>query len=244
MCWLGTTDTKYNVNHFTLHIDTYTTGFQVHSTINLLKPIEEQLQRRRLNIGPHVVQYGYEENLKKTIEHNASLRIDFGWAFESMSHFTAIMNECIEKVIPKYNVNVGRMVSDMRCSWLGFEPHNMYDKDVYKHFRPIELVIYNNEIIDFQTEIVKTVSTHPIYIQHALIRDTWYRFETFKAIRKDRVLLEEKYHSYMKSIREISGVTSIPRDILEDEIGTHFLYHPDLFFELLEFSILKGDVYE
>jgi len=233
-----------HVKPFTLYIDTYTTGFQEHVNLSLLKPIEPQLKRQRLHFNIHDLRTGYFNEFKKIIEHNASLRLDFGWSFESSIHLTEVMDYCVKNVIPKYNVSIGRMVSDLRCSWLGFEPHNMYDKEVYKNFSPRELVIYNNEIIDFQIEIAKTISSHPIYIQHAFMKDDWYRFETFKVIRKDRELLEEKFHYHMNAIRQILGPVALPRDILEKDIGMHFLYHPDLFFELLEFSILKGDIYE
>jgi hypothetical protein len=154
------------------------------------------------------------------------------------------MDDCVEEVAPKYNPDIGRMVSDLRCSWLGFEPHNMYDKEIYKDLSSYELINFNNDIVDFQTDIVKSLITHPIYTQHAFLKDEWYRFETFKAIRKNRDLLEEKFHYYIKSIQEISVIVSLPRDLLEQDIGVHYLYHNDLFFELLEFYVLKGVIYE
>jgi hypothetical protein len=230
-----------DVKYFNLSIDMYTTGFQEHAKIDLFKPIEPQLRRQRLN--PSFMTLTSEE-IKQIIEYNASLRFDFGWSFEHSGHLETIMAECVKEIASKYAPNIARMVSDMRCSWLGFEPHNMYDKDAYKDLNVYGLVYLNNELIDFQVEVVKIVSNHPIYRQHAFVRDDWYRFESFKAVRKDRELLEEKFHYYMTSIKEISCILSLPRDILESCIGMHFLYHPDLFFELLEFSILKGDVYE
>lgn len=231
------------MNYFTLSSDQYTTGFQEHASINLLKPLEPQLDRRRLFHRARDKNDGKPLELKKIIEHNASLRVDFGWSFESDEHILIVVGDALKEAAPKYPDKICRIVSDMRCSWVGFEPHNMYDKDVYKDLSVYSLIIYNNEIIDFQTEIIKLITNHPLYRQHALLRDEWYRFEEFKIIRKDRDLLSEKYHYYMKALKDISGLVSIPRDILESNIGTHFLYHPDLFFELLEFSILKGDVY-
>lgn len=227
--------------HFTLSYD-YITGFQDHIRIDLLNPYD--LRRQRLS--PSRTDHNSSDpiELKKIIEHNASLRVDFGWSFESDKHLISIMNDCMQDIIPKYNVNVGRIVSDMRCSWIGFEPHNMYDKEEYKDFSVYSLIVYNNEIIDFQSEVIHAVVNHTIFRQQAFLRDEWYRFETLKAVRKDRELLNESYQYYMKAIHDTCGLMSIPRDLLENNIGAHFLYHPDLFFELLEFSILKGEVYE
>jgi hypothetical protein len=230
-----------DVKYFNLSMDMYTTGFQEHATIDLFKPIEPQLRRQRLN--PNLMALNAEE-IRQIIEYNASLRFDFGWSFESSTDLEAIMRECVAEITPKYSRNIARMVSDMRCSWLGFEPHNMYDKDSYRDLNLYGLVHLNNELIDFQVEVVKIVSNHPIYRQHAFLRDDWYRFESFKAVRKDRDLLADRFHYYMNAVRDISGIVSLPRDILENSIGMHFLYHPELYFELLEFSILKGDVYE
>jgi hypothetical protein len=231
------------VKNFTLSTDQYTTGFQEHARIDLHRPIEDQLNRRRL-YHRRGTEEGKAENIKQIIEHNASLRVDFGWSFESETHYKMIMDDCLKVVLPKYNINVGRLVSDLRCSWLGFEPHNMYDKDEYRDFSVYSLIIYNNEIIDFQIDIVKAMCHHEIYRQHALIRDEWYRFGVFKAARKDRAALAEWYQFYMNSIHSVTELKAIPRSIVEENIGTHFLHHPDLFFEMLEFSILKGEVYE
>jgi len=32
--------------------------------------------------------------------------------------------------------------------------------------------------------------------------------------------------------------------LIEEYIGCHYLYHPDLFFELVDFYKLKGSVYD
>jgi hypothetical protein len=193
--------------------------------------------RRDLNEGDH-------HQLKRIIEKNASLRIDFGWSFESETHYKTIMKECIETVAPYYNSSVAKMMADLTCSWLGFVPHNSYDKEVYKDLSTYGLIIYNNELVNFQINVVTFIIEHRLYKQHAMLRDEWYRFEFFKNVRKDKVALEAAYHGYIDCIKDICMLKAIPRDLLETQIGCHFLYESDLFFELLEFSILKGEIYE
>lgn len=221
---------------------TSTIGFHEYVRLNLLKPIEEQLRRRRLFFRQGNPNDGNPNTLKKIIEENASLKIDFGWSFESEHHYRMVMNDCISAVTPNFNEHVGNMTTDGTCSWVGFVPHNVYDKEVYKELSTYGLIIFNNEIIDFQIKVAEFVTSHHIFRQHAFMRDDWYRFATMKAIRKDRAALAEAYRYYMDAVHEISLVNTISRDLLEEQIGCHYLYHPDLFFELLEFSILKGEV--
>jgi hypothetical protein len=231
------------VDRFNITTETCTIGFQEHILINLLRPIPDQLQRRYLynRSGPDK---GNPEKLKKIIERNSSLRIDFGWSFESSTHYEQIMKECIEEVIPKFNVGVSRMVSDLRCSWLGFIPLNTFEKIVYEDLSLYGLIIFNNDLVNFQTEVIKFITEHQSYRQHALLRNERYRFQYFKDIRKDPDALEAAYQHYMNAVTDVCMISSLPRDIVELEIGCHFLYHPDLFFELLEFSILKGTIHE
>ena len=84
---------------------------------------------------------------------------------------------------------------------------------------------------------------HRIFKQHALMRDNNYRFSYFKSRRDNKAELAEAYHFYMNSIHEACLLNQVTRDIVELDIGCHFLSCPDLFFELLEFSILKGEIY-
>jgi hypothetical protein len=48
------------------------------------------------------------------------------------------------------------------------------------------------------------------------------------------------YRLHVKS----TGINSIPRSFVEEFIGCHFLHHPDTFFELVEFFMLKGNIYD
>lgn len=218
------------------------TGFQENVSLKLSQPVEAQLRRRRL-FPRRSRDEGDSNAIKQIIEKNASLRVNFGWSFESSHHYQEMMSECIRDVIPLFSENTGLMTTDGTCSWIGFVPHNSYDKEVYKDMSVYSLILYNNEIIDFQIKVIEYISNHKVFRQHAIMRDNYYRFDYFKDLRKNRAALAEAYQYYMDAIHEICLLDSLPRDMIEEQIGCHFNYQPDLFFELLEFSILKGEIY-
>lgn len=223
-------------------LDPCITGFQENVKLNLLKPVEGQLHRRRL-FPRSGRDKGDPVALKKIIEENASLRVNFGWAFESTHHYQQVMDDCVCNVIPLFNENAGLMTADGTCSWIGFVPHNSYDREVYKNMSVYSLILFNNDIIEFQTKVIEYISNHKIFRQHAMMRDDQYRFAYFKDLRKNKEALAEAYHYYMAAVHEVCLIDSLPRDLIEEQIGCHFNYQPDLFFELLEFSILKGEIY-
>jgi hypothetical protein len=229
------------MERFIITTETCTMGFQEHVTINLLQPIYKQLNR-------HVIGFTNTKDsihdILNIIEENSSLRVDFGWSFESSFFYKTIMDDCIKQIIPNFIDSIGCMTSDMRCSWLGFVPYNTFERAAYENLNMYELILFNNEIVDFQYNVVKFVTEHILYRQHALLRNNRYRFAVFKEVRKDPIALADKYHYYMKAINEVGLINSLPRELLEEHIGSHFLYYPDLYFELLEFSLLKGEVYE
>jgi len=232
------------VERFIIDKTSCTVGFQEYVGINLLRPITDETLRRRRLYPRVAVNDGNPHDIRKIITHNSSLRVNFGWSFESSDHYNKIMNECIKEVVPKFNEHTGYMMSDMTCAWLGFIPHNSYDVEVYKDLSTYSLILFNNEMIDFQLSVVKFLANHLTYRQHALLRDDQYRFNFFKAFRKDRENLSEAYRFYMNAIKDISAINAISRDLLEEQIGCHFLHAPDLFFELVNFSILKGELYD
>src|ERR1035437_3796944 len=121
----------YMTEKFVITDETCTIGFQEYATLSILKPIEEQLGRRRL-VHRSYREKGNAELLKKIIDKNSSLRVSFGWSFESAKQYTDMMEECIAEVSPKYDIFTGSMVSDIQCSWLGFLPFNVFDKMVYE----------------------------------------------------------------------------------------------------------------
>ena len=158
--------------------------------------------------------------------------------------FETIMAECVERISPKYNIGVSNLTSDMRCSWLGFLPANIFERTAYEDLSIYGMVILNNELVAFQEEVVEYVSTHKIYRQHAFTRDDRYRFNYLKSIRKDEIALTDAFNQYINAIKDTIQLQQIPRDIIEEDIGCHFLHHPDLFFELLSITKLKGELYE
>lgn len=218
-------------------------GFHGHAIIDLQKPIVTQLNRRRLYpwSGSEV---GDDRSIKKIIEQNASLRISFGWSFESTMMFEQIMSECINEIVPKFNESTGNMCSDNRCDWLGFLPFNAFERIVYEDLSLYSLILFNNELIDFQTAVVEFITGHTIYRQHAIVRDHRYRFHTFRNARLDPVALSDLFIYYIDAVRDTSLISRIPRDMIEEQIGCHFLYHPDVFFEMLNFHKLKGEISE
>lgn len=218
-------------------------GFHGHATIDLQKPIPPQLNRRRLYLRSGS-EPGDDRHIKKIIEQNASLRVSFGWSFESTIMFEQVIAECIQEVIPKFNESTGSMCSDNRCDWIGFLPFNAFERDVYEELSLYSLVLFNNELIDFQIAVIEFITGHRIYKQHAIVRDHRYRFDTFRNIRLNPVALSELFSYYIQAVKDTSLVLHIPRDILEEQIGCHFLHYPDVFFEMLNFYKLKGEICE
>ena len=228
---------------FSITQETCTIGFHDHITLDPLKPISTQLARRRL-LHRRGSDEGNAFKIQKIIEDNASLRINFGWSFEAADMFETIMTECLDKIAPKYDIGVSNLTSDMRCSWLGFVPANIFERTVYEELSIYGMVLFNNELVAFQEEVAEYVSTHKIYRQHSLTRDDRYRFNYLKSIRKDEFALTNIFWQYINAIKDTIQLQQIPRDIIEEDLGCHFLHHPTLFFELLAITKLKGELYE
>jgi len=136
------------------------------------------------------------------------------------------------------------MVSDSRCDWLGFLPFDCFEKELLSEYSIYSLIEFNNELVKFQTDVIKFISTHKSFLQHSLIRNDEYRFKYYKVRRKDPVALSEAFQYYIESVKDTTGINSIPRSFVEEFIGCHFLHHPDTFFELVEFFMLKGNIYD
>jgi hypothetical protein len=200
--------------------------------------------RKRLIPRARTTDLGDLNSIKRIICNNASLRVDFGWSFESGEYFGTIMKEYLQDTLPNHTEFLPQMVSDLRCSWIGFMPFNSFEKDFLEKMSLYSLIEYNNDLINFQIDVIEFIINHPIYKQHAVLRDERYRFELFKVARKNPDLLAELFAYYMEAVSDICGIESLPRDILESEIGCHFLYHPKIFFELLSFYILQGKIHE
>ena len=228
---------------FSISNETYNMGFTSYVTLNPLEPVRTQLDRRRL-VHRKDVKSGNLARLQRIIEENSSLKVNFGWSFESGDMFCTIMEDCMQKLLPKYNINVGNIITDIRCSWLGFVPDNMFEKSAYENLSAYGLVLFNNEMASFQEDVVEFVSSNKVYRQHSLTRDGRYRYNLLKTLRKDKDALEDIFWQYINAIRDTIQLHSIPRDIVEEDLGCHFLQYPELFFELMAFAKLKGEIYE
>lgn len=238
------------MERFTVLYDTYTTGFHEVVTLRIDKPIEEQLQRKKLHVRSNdrlPSSTGRLDSdrrvMKQIISNNASLRIEFGWSFESLWQFERMMKECLQEVAPRYNDSTGNIISDSQCSWIGFVPFNVFERAVYEDLSTYSLILFNNEMIEFQTDVVKFISKHKSFVEHSFLRNHSYRFDFYKTIRHNPAALEDAFHYFIDSIRETSGLETVPLGYLEEAIGCHYLHHPDVFFELLDFYTLKGNIY-
>jgi len=228
---------------FTITQETCKFGFHDHITLDPALSIPEQLNRKKLYYR-RPSDTGNPLKIQKIIEENSSLRIDFGWSFEASAMFETIINECIEKITPKYNIGVNHMTSDARCSWIGFMPANTFEKKMYEELSLYGMIIFNNELTSYQEEVVEYIVSHKIYKQHSLTRDNRYRFNYMKSIRKNEDALVDAYWQYIEAIKDTIQLKQIPRDIIEEDLGCHFLYYPTLFFELISLTKLKGELYE
>lgn len=225
---------------FEITNDTCTIGFQTHANLDPYLPIQFQ-------IGGTVLT-GYENldvsQIATIIQKNSSLHVSFGWSFESGVVFDQMMKECIDQMNLKYELYMGKMTTDLRCSWIGFIPFNTFEKDMYSQLSKDELTEFNNELVAFQTDVITFISKHPIFLQHSLLRNNEYRFQYYKLIRRQPLALSEAFQYYIDAVRETTGLDVLPRYMIEEQIGCHYLYHPDIFFEMLEFHKLKGVIYE
>lgn len=228
---------------FEITKDYSNTGFHTHVTIDLSRPIEDQLQRRTLSLragadrgDPHAV--------RKIIENNASLRLGFGWSFESERLLSDMMEECLYELCDNFNSSMPSIVSDLRGDWIGFQPYNAFEQYEIEQLSIYGMVLFNNELVNYQTDVTKFIIQHKSFRQHAIVRDRNYRYTSLKAIRKSPDDLEDAFHYYMSALRETTGVPRVPRNYIEEAIGVHFLHHSDLFFELMDFYALKGMIHE
>lgn len=230
------------MDRFTITLSVYPIGFEEHVTLNILAPIVDQLQRKILYFR-RGVEHGDVDDIRKIIERNSSLRIAFGWSFESTKVYKDMMEECCDVIRPLHERAAGNMVSDMRCDWLGFVPFNAFEREILGDMSMYSLIMFNNELVNYQIEVVKFISQHRHFKEHSFLRNNTYRFDYMKSMREDPIALEDAFHYYIDAIQSTSGVSSIPRSFVEEMIGCHFLKHPDTFFELLEFYMIKGNIY-
>lgn len=230
-------------NKFTIMSDTCTTGFQVYVNLNPLAEVGPQLERKLL-YRRSAPDQGLSAALKSIIVRNSSLRVGFGWSFESINVMKIMIEDCLCMLEPTYGNLFCNLVTDMRGDWIAFMPYNTFERSIFENLDDYELITFNNHLCTFQIEMIKLIRSHKIYQQHLILKDTNYRYDLFRNARRNPDALTELFHNVIKSLEDTLGIIIYPRQIIEEMIGCHFLYHPEIFLELLEFYTLKGMIYE
>lgn len=208
--------------------------------LNLCKPIDEQLSRYYIKGTGHS-----KEEVGNIIELNTSLCVEFGWGFYSSTDFEHIMEDCTKHVHPKYNNYItGHTFTDTSYSWLGFEKQYTFYNDTFRDYDLESLITYNNEISHFQTEVIRYISSHELFLKYSIVHNFQYRYKYFNERKKDPVALSDAFHYYINAVTTPLGIFKVPKHLIEENIGCYYLHHPDVFFELLDFYILRGNIYE
>lgn len=228
---------------FEITQETSTVGFNTHVLLDATKPAEDQLHRKKL-IMRSGAERGDPSAIKNIIQNNSSLRLGFGWSFESERQLSDMMNECLYELCDQFNSSMPRLVSDMRGDWVGFLPYNSFEQYEIEQLSTYGMIIFNNELVNFQIDVARFILQHKSYQQHTFLRNKKYRYEYLKSIRKSPEDLDDAFHYYMSAIKDTTGLEKVPRSYVEETIGVHFLYYPELFFELIDFYTLKGSIYE
>lgn len=236
------------MKNFTISPEVWAQGFQAYSSLNPDLPIEPQLRRQRIQqIAYSSIEYEHNNNnlngIKRVIEWNSSLRVSLGWRMSSAS-LTDVIFECTETAESSPRFNIIEIVSDLRCDWIGFLGFNTFDKLNFETLSKTELIDFNNEIIDYQVDVLTNLSKHPVYRSYRIVRDLEYRYNYFKAIRKNPIALGHAFQYYIDALMVTSELNTIAADVIEEMIGHHYLYYPEVFFESLNFNILRGSIYE
>jgi hypothetical protein len=134
----------------------------------------------------------------------------------------------------------------LECKWYEYiNERKYYCKSIKCHFSSIEYSICTCFcVIDFQTDVVKFVTQHACYRAHELCRNDQYRYRVFKQIRNQSGPLEDLTRQFLDALKYTSGMERFPRELIEQSVGVHFLQHPSLFFELMDFYSLQGTIYD
>jgi hypothetical protein len=157
-----------------------------------------------------------------------------------------LFEDCFNELVPRFerHITIPKIVTDYRGDWFGFAPYNAFERGDYENRDLYQLILYNNSMIDFQTDVVKFVTQHACYRAHELCRNDQYRYRVFKQIRNQSGPLEDLTRQFLDALKYTSGMERFPRELIEQSVGVHFLQHPSLFFELMDFYSLQGTIYD
>ncbi len=210
--------------------------------IDPCEPIAGQICRRALKYVQGLSGDNERNEILQLLEWNSSLGVWFQWSFRQ-DEFSKILSECEASVKPEFTGNIASVYSDNSCSWIGFLQFDTFDRLYYQDLCIEDLIDFNNRLIRYQTAVVEFITSHPLYKQYGIVYNDTYRYRHFKQLRKDPVALSGAFQYYIDSLLQI-GFAKVSVDTIDVDIGCHYLYHPDVYFELLDFNKLKGTVSE
>lgn len=182
-----------------------------------------------------------KEDLVRSIRQFSGLYIDFGWAFETPDDIELIFNDFLDNYY-KSKYDFGDIFTDHRCSWFGFEPLWPINTSYLDDMSLEELNTYQEQLVDYQIDVITHVQNHPLIFKYFLTRDSEFRFDYLKSKRENIDELTNGFWEYVTASMEISRFPYVFKDILEKEIGCHFIDHSSIYHELLLVLKLKGQI--
>lgn len=202
---------------------------------------EQLIERRTLGVFLDLYETG-DSALLRVLHQNSGLHVGFDWSFENTDLLNRVVEDCVNAVTLSGLILMQEIVTDFRADWIGFMPIDMEHTMRYSVYTVGEAISMNHNIVRFQYEFLQNLYKHPLAQQNCLLNDRDYRYWYFKQRTGNTDQLIEAYHYYMQGIHTILGISRISRDIVNMDIGCHYLSNPELFEELLNFSKLKGEI--
>lgn len=168
--------------------------------------------------------------------------INFQYVFECTDdELEAIMSD-VNVPKPVHNELILNFYSDKSWDSIYIETFNGTVSDIINYSPAILKSIYD-EMIEYQRNIINQIINHAIFKRNALIFYEPYRHDRFLNIRNNTESLCDLARYYIESMHSTYNVFAT-EEIIEKEIGYHFLKFPDLYFELITFYKLKGMIHE
>ena len=188
----------------------------------------------------HIVTGDTKQELIENIRKASSLYVEIGWSFESAEDMTDIFTDCQIDCMSKFGSHLGDIVTDNRCSWFGFVPLDPITSNWLTLFTISELNYYYNCMVAYQTAVIEYIQGHQKFFKYALTRDDDFRFAYMKAQRNHTDQLIDTFWLYVNAKIEINKIPYVFRDIVEIQIGCHYMKCGTEFIQQLEILQLKG----
>jgi hypothetical protein len=217
-------------------------------TYDYRQPVGLQLHRRRV----HHNLYLSDEQAPELLEiacNNSSLMIDLGYAAFKEAAVQTELTQIIKEVDHHGIGLTVPVTTNSDCTFLTFHELDMHTMADLNCSRIEDLTLFNNRLIDYQTSLIERVVQQPVFTRNLLVYNSDYRFGVFKAARECPDQLSELFQTYIDCLLEarvpMAPLTAVvPMWMVEQEIGCHFLGKPGLFYELVGFNVLKGNINE